>query len=147
MIGLQADMHPLPRDVRADANFHAFESAWQVELSARHGDASAARALVAVYWRKYAWSTLFKFLNDTLSMLSPQFMSQLILFMSQSQSLGVEPPPLWVGCAWAAAIFLSALLQAVLTQSAQDITTTLGIRVRASVVTKLFHKSLVLSVR
>jgi hypothetical protein len=126
------DMHHVPSFVRSKQAASAFESAWSDELDAIKSAPPGAdgvpqtpsiyRSLKSIYLGRFLWASLSKLVADVLSLVSPQFMSLLIVFIQQSR--GASPPDIGVGIALAAAMFLSAFFQAVTTNSYMNIVST-----------------------
>lgn len=106
-------------------------------------------ALFAAYGGPYAFAALLKIIQDCLAFLQPQLLRWLLFYISTYQTSRLNSPsnspsPL-EGFAIAVLMFVASIAQTIILHQYFQICFETGMRVRAGLVTTIYHKALVLS--
>ncbi|CAL1532770.1 unnamed protein product [Lymnaea stagnalis] len=92
--------------------------------------------LIKTFWRDYLLSLVWKFFDDFLLLTSPLILGQLIEYVQQQTS------EKWHGYVLAVALFCSSCLHSLFFHQLFHRSTSLGLRVRAAIISGVFRKAL-----
>ncbi|EDQ90327.1 uncharacterized protein MONBRDRAFT_18722 [Monosiga brevicollis MX1] len=130
-----------------DENAHVLanrlKSEWRRQKAKGHDKASLTLALTRAFWAMFAVGGIFKFLQDTLSFVSPQLLKYLIRYVNESQ-FG-EAQPVWHGYALAVGMFITAIFQSIFLHQYFHRVMKTGMRLRSAIINVVYEKSLHLS--
>jgi hypothetical protein len=135
------DLWNLRSGDRAEATGGSFEHAWQLEL--RKKKPSLWIALFRAFGRPYLAGTIFKACSDILAFVQPQLLRLLINYIDSYRTR--QPQPAARGAAIALAMFAVSVAQTVCLHQYFQRAFETGMRVKSSLATALYAKSLRLS--
>ncbi|CAG5123107.1 unnamed protein product [Candidula unifasciata] len=92
--------------------------------------------LFQTFWREFLLSQIWKVFSDILAMCSPLILGELVDYVMDPDSEN------WNGYVLAVGLFISTILQSLLYHQVFHLSTTLGLRLRASIISAVFRKSL-----
>ncbi|XP_059141156.1 multidrug resistance-associated protein 1-like [Physella acuta] len=97
---------------------------------------SLVSVLFKTFWAEYFLSQIWKLFHDVLLLCNPLLLGFLVDFVQNKES---EP---WHGFLLAVTLFLSMCMQSILFNQMYHQSTSLGLRIRASIISSVFRKSL-----
>lgn len=140
---MQSDLPPLPKFLKTETLSTRLEKNWNTQLN-KPGKPSLGRAIFSSFGRPYMIAGLFKVTQDIIAFTQPQLLKRLIIFVNESYK--DSSVPLTKGFMIVIAMFcLSVTQTASLHQYFERVYDT-SIKVKSSVTSLVYKKSLVLSV-
>ncbi|KAH9270061.1 hypothetical protein BASA83_007891 [Batrachochytrium salamandrivorans] len=138
------DLWNLKKTDTSNYNSETFQKAWTKQLSKK--SPSLLRAVASAFGPVFLSSAIFKGCQDILGFIQPQFLRQMMEFASSySPESNMPPVPINRGFIIAFCMLGIALLQTVLLHQYFHVCLITGMRIRSSIVTAIYRKSLRLS--
>ncbi|KAK6098443.1 hypothetical protein MT418_002471 [Batrachochytrium dendrobatidis] len=138
------DLWNLKKTDTGNYNSEAFQKTWTKQLTKR--SPSLLRAVAKAFGPVFLSSAIFKGCQDILGFVQPQFLHQMMEFASSYSVESTTPPiPMYRGFIIAFSMLGIALLQTVLLHQYFHVCLITGMRIRSSIVTAIYRKSLRLS--
>lgn len=144
-----SDLYTLGPKYQAEHLSQQFEKAYDeqrlhpTDPSKAPARPSLYRALWRVFGPEWAWVAVFRVLGDACMVASPVVLKYLIAFVVRAQS--DNPQPEWEGYALMGALFVVQALSSFALNHFFQVTMTIGLRVRAALISVVFRKMLRLS--
>eukprot|EP00455_Lapot_gusevi_P037310 TRINITY_DN416_c0_g1_i6.p1 TRINITY_DN416_c0_g1~~TRINITY_DN416_c0_g1_i6.p1 ORF type:complete len:1330 (+),score=511.36 TRINITY_DN416_c0_g1_i6:191-4180(+) len=137
----ESDLFDVTDDLQTAQVGKEFEAVWKEEL--KKPTPSLQSAVFAFSGITFYLGGIAKFFSDASSLVAPILLEMLIVFVAQSHS--ASPPPVWKGYVLAVGICLLALSQSFLNQFGFHVMTLLGVKLKTSMITSVYRKTLRLS--
>ena len=138
------DLWSLKKEETASYNSEIFYTNWNIECNKKNP--SFVRALVRTYGLLFASAGIFKFAQDSLALVQPQFLKQLLVFAGTwSTEHPTNPDPISKGVFLSLMMFLAAVAQTICLHQYFHICLVISLRVKSAITTAVYRKSLVLS--
>ncbi|KAK9492604.1 P-loop containing nucleoside triphosphate hydrolase protein [Lipomyces doorenjongii] len=131
----------LPAGSRTHKTCEEFKIAWQAEK--QRPLPSLARALFRCFRVPYLIGVVFKLSSDVLTFTLPNLLRQLVLFINSYNS--DKPVPISGGILIAIGMFMCSFLQSLLQQQYMQRVLRMGMHMKSSLTSSIYHKALVLS--
>jgi ATP-binding cassette subfamily C (CFTR/MRP) protein 1 len=140
----EEDLPNLPASNSTNKTASNFENHWQHELNTKKNP-SLAWSLARAFGGPFLVGGIFKAIQDILSFSQPQLLRLLIKFVNEYNHSEPGTVPLSKGFAIAAAMFVVSILQTVALHQYFQRAFETGMRLKSSLTSAIFQKSLVLS--
>ncbi|KAJ3021676.1 Canalicular multispecific organic anion transporter 2 [Thoreauomyces humboldtii] len=137
------DLWTLNRADTAEVTGGRFQANWQQELTKKNP--SLLKAILNTYGLYFGSAAIFKAAQDSLAFVQPIFLKQMIDFAGSWDHDSQRPQPIDRGFLIAGLMLLTAITQTLNLHQYFHICLTCGMRIRSSIVTSVYRKSLVLS--
>lgn len=116
-----------------------FDAAWEHEFAAHGSKISLWRVVNRAFWKRFWLGALFKIGNDASQFVGPLFLAMMIDFIDDPSA------PNWHGYVFAGAIFAGQILGAVSEAQYFQNVMRVGMRIRSSLITAIFRKSMMIT--
>ncbi|KAK9428356.1 P-loop containing nucleoside triphosphate hydrolase protein [Lipomyces doorenjongii] len=131
----------LPAGSRTHKTCEEFKIAWQAEK--QRPLPSLPRALFRCFRVPYLIGVVFKLSSDVLAFTLPNLLRQLVLFINSYNS--DKPVPISGGILIAIGMFMCSFLQSLLQQQYMQRVLRMGMHMKSSLTSSIYHKALILS--